>query len=52
MSRRARTYREAYEAKHNPDAWDFAPTWQAERDEDDAELPERDDDAPPSNTFH
>lgn len=52
MSRRARTYREAYEAKHNPDIWDFAPSWQDERDEDDTELPERDDDAPPSNTFH
>jgi hypothetical protein len=52
MSRRARTYREAYEAKHNPDTWDFAPTWQDDRDSDDDELPERDDDDQPSKNFH
>lgn len=50
MSRRARTYREAYEAKHNPDAWEF--TWQDERDTDDDELPEPDSEPLPIHTTH
>jgi hypothetical protein len=50
MSRRARAYRDAYEAKHNPDAWE--PDWRDERDSDEIELPERDDEPLPSNTLH
>jgi len=46
MSRRARERQEASDAKHYPERW------QDERDEDDEELPEREDDPPPANTFH
>lgn len=46
MSRRARERQEASDAKHYPERW------QDERDEDDDELPEREDDPPPANTFH
>ena len=45
-SRRARERQEASDAKHYPERW------QDERDEDDDELPEREDDPPPANTFH
>lgn len=46
MSRRARTRGDKRER------WDFQPDWREERDQDDDELPERDDDPPPANTFH
>lgn len=46
MSRRLREREDAYNAKHYPERW------QDERDEDEDELPEREDDPPPSNTFH
>ena len=42
--------------KHNRDdkreRWDFQPDWRDERDSDDDELPAREDDPPPANTFH
>lgn len=45
MSRRARQYQAAQDAKRNPDAWD-APDWRSERDEAEDELPAREEDAP------
>lgn len=51
MSRRARTYREAYEAKHNPDAWD-STDWRSERDSEEDEIPENEDEPLPSNLLH
>jgi hypothetical protein len=47
-SRRLRERQDVYEAKHYPERW------QQERDEEleDKEQPEREDDPPPSNTFH
>lgn len=48
MSRRAREYAEAHAAKH-PEYWE--QDWRDERDNDDNEVPERDE-PPPSNTFH
>lgn len=46
----------SHHRKHNRDdkreRWDFQPDWRDERDQDDEELPEREDDPPPANTFH
>lgn len=46
----------SHHRKHNRDdkreRWDFQPDWREERDSDDDELPEREDDPPPANTFH
>lgn len=45
MSRRARNYREAYEAKHYPERW------QDERDSEDEDIPDRDDEPEPVHTL-
>lgn len=50
MSRRARDYREAYEAKHYPERWD-STDWRDERDQEGGELPEPEE-PEPVNTFH
>ena len=46
----------SHHRKHNRDdkreRWEFQPDWCEERDSDDDELPEREDDPPPANTFH
>lgn len=49
MSRRAR------ERGDKRERWEFQPQeqdWREERDTEDDELPEREDDPPPANTFH
>lgn len=50
MSRRARSYREAYAAKHDPDVWE-APDWRDSRDADEDEIPENDE-AEPVHTLN
>lgn len=46
MSPAARAKRQREEAERQ------CHDWRRERDQDDDELPEREDDPPPSNTFH
>ena len=50
MSRRA--IRKERRAQEEAKWQGFAPDWREERDQDDDELPEREDDPPPANTFH
>jgi hypothetical protein len=50
MSKRARDYREAYEAKHYPERWE-ATDWRKERDEADKPPPEPEE-PEPIHTFH
>lgn len=50
MSKRARDYREAYEAKHFPERWE-ATDWRQERDNDDKPPPEPEE-PEPIHTFH
>ena len=50
MSKRARDYREAYEAKHYPERWE-ATDWRKERDEAD-KPPLEPEEQDPVNTLH
>lgn len=50
MSKRARDYREAYEAKHYPERWE-ATDWRQQRDNDDKPPPEPEE-PEPIHTFH